>query len=175
MLCSALRGAFPILLARPTTPTSPHSTRMPPSQPDINIPHHHLHNSTPAYTHSIKCEWHSPHRKSTRIMFYSHEGTSSLTLTRHHTRSILLTRSRSPNIAQIWRCNRLVSISPCCQGSNMSVANCSLTRLVATLGSKSTLKNVSRKAILEVDVVKTCGTIIEPAAPMALRLSSNLL
>ena len=56
-----------------------------------------------------------------------------------------------------------------------SIANRSLTRLVATLGSKSTLKNVPRKAILEVDVVKTCDTIIEPAAPMALRLSSNLL
>jgi hypothetical protein len=51
----------------------------------------------------------------------------------------------------------------------------SLARLVATLGSKSNLKKVSRKAILDVDVVKTCDTIIEPAAPMSLRLSSNLL
>jgi meiotic recombination protein REC8 len=50
-----------------------------------------------------------------------------------------------------------------------------LARLVATLGSKSNLKKVSRKAILDVDVVKTCDTIIEPAVPMALRLSSNLL
>jgi meiotic recombination protein REC8 len=50
-----------------------------------------------------------------------------------------------------------------------------LARLVATLGSKSTLKKVSRKAILDVDVVKMCDTIIEPAAPMSLRLSSNLL
>jgi hypothetical protein len=57
----------------------------------------------------------------------------------------------------------------------MSIADHSLTRLVATLGSKSTLKKVSRKAILDVDVVKTCDTIIEPAAPMSLRLSSNLL
>jgi hypothetical protein len=51
----------------------------------------------------------------------------------------------------------------------------SLLRLVATLGSKSNLKKVSRKAILDVDVIKTCDTIIEPAAPMALRLSGNLL
>ncbi|KAK5115079.1 hypothetical protein LTR62_001776 [Meristemomyces frigidus] len=47
--------------------------------------------------------------------------------------------------------------------------------LVATLGSKSTLKRVSRKAILDVDVQKACETIIEPEAPMALRLQSNLL
>ncbi|KAF2773553.1 hypothetical protein EJ03DRAFT_101404 [Teratosphaeria nubilosa] len=47
--------------------------------------------------------------------------------------------------------------------------------LVATLGSKSTLKRVSRKAILDVDVEKACETIMEPEAPMALRLQSNLL
>ncbi|KAF7193006.1 Meiotic recombination protein rec8 [Pseudocercospora fuligena] len=47
--------------------------------------------------------------------------------------------------------------------------------LVATLGSKSTLKKVSRKAILDVDVVKACETIENPDAPMALRLQSNLL
>ncbi|KAK6432449.1 R8 protein [Oleoguttula sp. CCFEE 5521] len=47
--------------------------------------------------------------------------------------------------------------------------------LVATLGSKSGLKRVSRKAILDVDVGKTCDTIITPEAPMALRLQSNLL
>ena len=47
--------------------------------------------------------------------------------------------------------------------------------LVATLGSKSTLKRVSRKAILDVDVAKACDTIVQPEAPMALRLQSNLL
>nr|OQO28495.1 hypothetical protein B0A51_03307 [Rachicladosporium sp. CCFEE 5018] len=47
--------------------------------------------------------------------------------------------------------------------------------LVATLGSISGLKKVSRKAILDVDVAKTCDTIITPEAPMALRLQSNLL
>lgn len=48
-------------------------------------------------------------------------------------------------------------------------------RLVATLGSKSGLKKVNRKAIIDVDVPKACETIITPKAPMALRLQSNLL
>lgn len=50
-----------------------------------------------------------------------------------------------------------------------------LHRLVATLGAKSALKKVSRKAILDVDVSKTCETIGTPDAPLALRLQSNLL
>jgi hypothetical protein len=51
----------------------------------------------------------------------------------------------------------------------------SIERLVATLGSKSGLKKVSRRAILDVDVPKACESILEPSAPMALRLQSNLL
>ncbi|CZR51478.1 related to meiotic cohesin rec8 [Phialocephala subalpina] len=47
--------------------------------------------------------------------------------------------------------------------------------LVATLGAKSSTKKVTRKAILGVDLKKACETIIEPEAPMALRLQSNLL
>nr|POE79386.1 meiotic recombination protein rec8 [Quercus suber] len=47
--------------------------------------------------------------------------------------------------------------------------------LVATLGSKSNLKKVTRKAIIDVDVQKACETICEPEAPLALRLQSNLL
>ncbi|ESZ91470.1 hypothetical protein SBOR_8131 [Sclerotinia borealis F-4128] len=47
--------------------------------------------------------------------------------------------------------------------------------LVATLGSKSSTKKITRKAILDVDVKKACNTILEPDAPMALRLQSNLL
>ncbi|RAL59177.1 hypothetical protein DID88_006733 [Monilinia fructigena] len=47
--------------------------------------------------------------------------------------------------------------------------------LVATLGSKSSTKKVTRKAILDVNVKKACHTILEPDAPMALRLQSNLL
>jgi len=46
---------------------------------------------------------------------------------------------------------------------------------VATLGAKSGAKKVTRKAILNVDVPKACNTIIDPDAPMALRLQSNLL
>ncbi|KAF1916980.1 Rec8 like protein-domain-containing protein [Ampelomyces quisqualis] len=47
--------------------------------------------------------------------------------------------------------------------------------LVATLGSKSSLKRINRKQILEVDVEKACQTIVDPVAPMALRLQGNLL
>ncbi|CAG8983448.1 hypothetical protein HYALB_00000617 [Hymenoscyphus albidus] len=46
--------------------------------------------------------------------------------------------------------------------------------LAATMGSKSG-KKLNRKAICNVDLRKACGTIIEPEAPMALRLSGNLL
>ena len=51
----------------------------------------------------------------------------------------------------------------------------SYNRLVATLGAKSNTKKVTKKAILEVDVKKACEVILEPGAPMALRLQSNLL
>lgn len=56
-----------------------------------------------------------------------------------------------------------------------SATHSRVPRLVATLGSKSTLKKLSRKAILDVDVQKACETIVTPEAPMALRLQSNLL
>lgn len=48
-------------------------------------------------------------------------------------------------------------------------------RLVATLGSKSSLKKITRKAIMEVNVPDACGTITDPSAPLALRLQGNLL
>lgn len=85
-------------------------------------------------------------------MFYSHE---------------ILT-SRKYGVATVWYASRLTS-------AMQLLADHSLHRLVATLGSKSNLKKVSRKAILDVDVAKTCSTIIDPVAPMALRLSSSLL
>jgi len=50
-----------------------------------------------------------------------------------------------------------------------------IIRLVATLGQKSIVKKVSRKAILDVNVPKACESISTPDAPMALRLQSNLL
>ncbi|KAJ5100623.1 hypothetical protein N7456_006675 [Penicillium angulare] len=47
--------------------------------------------------------------------------------------------------------------------------------LVATLGSRSITRRVNRKAILEVDVPEACRVIVNPQAPMALRLQGNLL
>ncbi|KAJ2989012.1 hypothetical protein NUW58_g3681 [Xylaria curta] len=46
--------------------------------------------------------------------------------------------------------------------------------LVATTG-KSRTRRVTRKAIQEVDVQRACGKILEPGAPIALRLQGNLL
>jgi hypothetical protein len=90
----------------------------------------------------------------------------------------MLTRSfRSPHEPQIWRRNGLVSFPPKNELYGFSEAS-RLTRsnrLVATLGAKSNTKKLTRKAILDVDVRKACETIMEPEAPMALRLQSNLL
>ncbi|GFF46437.1 hypothetical protein IFM58399_07796 [Aspergillus lentulus] len=47
--------------------------------------------------------------------------------------------------------------------------------LVATLGSRSIARRLNKKAILDVDVPKACEVIMDPAAPMALRLQGNLL
>ncbi|KAK9237909.1 Rec8 like protein-domain-containing protein [Lipomyces kononenkoae] len=47
--------------------------------------------------------------------------------------------------------------------------------LVATLGSKSSLKRVHRKDIISVSIPDACNLIIHPPQPLALRLSSNLL
>ncbi|OAP56748.1 hypothetical protein AYL99_08860 [Fonsecaea erecta] len=46
---------------------------------------------------------------------------------------------------------------------------------MATLGSKSNLKKISRRAILDVDLQKACKTITEPQEPLALRLQGSLL
>ncbi|KAI9852801.1 MAG: hypothetical protein M1838_005022 [Thelocarpon superellum] len=53
--------------------------------------------------------------------------------------------------------------------------NMAWQRLMATLGPRSALKKVNRKAILEVNVPRACETILAPDAPLALRLQSNLL
>ncbi|KAI0172753.1 Rec8 like protein-domain-containing protein [Hypoxylon sp. FL1284] len=47
--------------------------------------------------------------------------------------------------------------------------------LVATVGKGTSTRRVTRKAIQEVDVQKACGKIIEPGAPVALRLQGQLL
>ena len=46
---------------------------------------------------------------------------------------------------------------------------------MATIGRRGATKVVSRKAIQEVQINKACETIIDPGAPLALRLQSNLL
>ncbi|KAK6085348.1 hypothetical protein SCUP234_02896 [Seiridium cupressi] len=47
--------------------------------------------------------------------------------------------------------------------------------LVATIGNKFNVKRVGKKAIQEVDVARACEKIIEPGAPIALRLQGSLL
>ncbi|KAJ5368059.1 uncharacterized protein N7496_007819 [Penicillium cataractarum] len=47
--------------------------------------------------------------------------------------------------------------------------------LVATLGSRSITRRLNRKAILDVDVPSACNVIVNPEAPMALRLQGSLL
>jgi hypothetical protein len=80
--------------------------------------------------------------------------------------------TNSLNLAQIWCCNRVVSQEGA-QGLLPSTDRNG--RLVATLGSKSSLKRINRKQILDVDVAKACQTIVDPVAPMALRLQGSLL
>jgi N terminus of Rad21 / Rec8 like protein len=48
-------------------------------------------------------------------------------------------------------------------------------RLAATLGSKSTLKRLTKKSVMSADISHLCDLIAEPAEPLALRLSSNLM
>ncbi|KAH8662080.1 Rec8 like protein-domain-containing protein [Xylariales sp. PMI_506] len=47
--------------------------------------------------------------------------------------------------------------------------------LVATIGGKSNTKRLTRKAIQEVNVQRACEKILEPGAPIALRLQGSLL
>lgn len=103
-------------------------------------------------------------------MFYSHEG-------KLHSRSLHLHGNEfdtlsSLDFAQVWRSHDMVQAM---SHSLFSTSLLTLFRLVATLGSRSSLKKVGRKDILNVDVPKACKTIVSPEAPMALRLQSNLL
>lgn len=43
------------------------------------------------------------------------------------------------------------------------------------MGPKSSTRKITRKAIQDVNIPKACLTIIDPGAPIALRLQSNLL
>ncbi|KII94383.1 hypothetical protein PLICRDRAFT_425757 [Plicaturopsis crispa FD-325 SS-3] len=47
--------------------------------------------------------------------------------------------------------------------------------LAATLGSKSTFKKLPKRSVLTADIAQLCDLIAEPAEPLALRLSSNLM
>lgn len=46
---------------------------------------------------------------------------------------------------------------------------------MSTIGFRTTTRKISRKAIQEVDVQKACETILQPGAPIALRLQGSLL
>ncbi|PQE05015.1 transient receptor potential ion channel protein [Rutstroemia sp. NJR-2017a BBW] len=80
--------------------------------------------------------------------------------------------SKAPLVRPMESQTSLRSVTPILTSRKYGVAT---VWLVATLGSKSSTKKITRKAILDVDVQKACATIIEPHAPMALRLQSNLL
>ncbi|TFK41172.1 Rec8 like protein-domain-containing protein [Crucibulum laeve] len=47
--------------------------------------------------------------------------------------------------------------------------------LAATLGAKSTFTKLPKRSVLTADITKLCDLIAEPAEPLALRLSSNLM
>ncbi|KAI0669869.1 Rec8 like protein-domain-containing protein [Trametes maxima] len=47
--------------------------------------------------------------------------------------------------------------------------------LAATLGPKSSFKKLPKRSVLTADISQLCGLIAQPAEPLALRLSSNLM
>lgn len=47
--------------------------------------------------------------------------------------------------------------------------------LAATLGARSSFKKLPRRDVMGADIIQLCGLITEPAEPLALRLSSNLM
>lgn len=92
----------------------------------------------------------------------------------------MLTKLYSLDEPPIWRCHGLVSCKLDTSSWIGVVERKGLllirsTRLVATIGSKSGARKVTRKDIQEVDVQRACGKILEPGAPIALRLQGNLL
>lgn len=112
-------------------------------------------------------------RSSFRLqaMFYSHESTFPNATARSRAcqltiLSLKVLTSREGGVATVWY------VLPMKAESQHSAE---IDRLVATLGSRSNSKKINRKAILDVNVPKTCSIIIQPEAPMALRLQSNLL
>ncbi|OSD03409.1 hypothetical protein PYCCODRAFT_1466798 [Trametes coccinea BRFM310] len=47
--------------------------------------------------------------------------------------------------------------------------------LAATLGPKSSFKRLPKRSVLTADIAQLCELIVQPAEPLALRLSSNLM
>ncbi|THH21523.1 hypothetical protein EW146_g23 [Bondarzewia mesenterica] len=47
--------------------------------------------------------------------------------------------------------------------------------LAATLGAKSTFKKLPKRDVMGADIAQLCDLIVQPAEPLALRLSSNLM
>ncbi|KXJ94087.1 Rec8 like protein-domain-containing protein [Microdochium bolleyi] len=99
-------------------------------------------------------------------MFYSHE----------------ILKNHEHGVATIWQVLRagLAFPSPTLHilhhpQSHHAILPLMYSRLVATVGNRSNTRKVTKKAIQRVDVEKACGTIIEPGAPIALRLQGNLL
>ena len=108
-------------------------------------------------------------------MFYSHEGWYSSLL---RLAVFIVFEGKglmrgSSHFKEVRRCYCLVGYTA--PSSLLRVDANHNGRLVATLGSKSNGKKINRKAIFNVDVPKACQTIIDPEAPMALRLQGNLL
>ncbi|KAJ8132207.1 hypothetical protein O1611_g1417 [Lasiodiplodia mahajangana] len=85
----------------------------------------------------------------------------------------------NPDKPPVWRRHRLVRHAHDTSFPRSSVEReepaLIYVRLVATTSSKSSTRKVTRKAIQEVDVQRACGKILEPGAPIALRLQGNLL
>lgn len=58
---------------------------------------------------------------------------------------------------------------------HFSVSQQVSARLAATLGSKSVFKKLPKRSVLTANITQLCDLISEPAEPLALRLSSNLM
>lgn len=48
-------------------------------------------------------------------------------------------------------------------------------RLAATLGPQSVFRKLPKRSVVSADITELCDQIVEPAEPLALRLSSNLM
>lgn len=125
-------------------------------------------------------------------MFYSHESTSAsstFALTKHAMLTALLVLNNSQyGVATIWYGPLFLLtlvLSPrrhhaVLESESAATADPPTSRLAATIGrnssaGKGVLRRLTRKAVQGVDVPKACETIINPGAPLALRLQSSLL